>query len=77
MGCEFDWYACDASGNVALFSTVGFGEIPEVVFSALYEYAMVDICFSLDGSSLKITPAAWGTPEVFRKYSANGLFVYD
>ncbi len=77
VGCEFDWYACDARGNVALFSTAGFGEIPEIVFSALYEYAMVDAYFSLDRSSLKITPAAWGTREVFGKHSDNGLFVYD
>lgn len=77
MGGEFDWYACDASGNVALFSAAGYGEIPEVVFSASYEYAMADAYFSLDQSSLRITPSAWGTPEAFRKYSANGLFVYD
>ena len=30
-GFEFDWFAQDAEGNIALFSTGGFGPVPSTV----------------------------------------------
>ena len=34
QGIEFDWFAVDAKGHIALCSTAGYGEIPASVLAA-------------------------------------------
>src|SRR5262249_15387990 len=40
-GGEFDWYASDSAGHVAMFSTAGFGWVPTAVFRSPSDYLHV------------------------------------
>jgi hypothetical protein len=67
-GIEFDWFAVDSDGNLALFATAGEGFLPESVAE-----------HHMDHSSLSESlPAPRnGTPEVWNDYAALGLYVFD
>lgn len=68
QGREFDWFAIDSQGNLAMFSTAGEGFIPKAVseYVALYEAV----------SDLLEAPNT-GTAQVWNDYSAQGLYVFD
>ena len=67
-GREFDWYAVDDAGEVAVFATAGSGPVPPLVRSSVQAHN--EISDSLDVSG-------WGTPQVWESYSKVGLFAYD
>jgi hypothetical protein len=68
QGQEFDWFARDASGAIALFATAGDGSVPDCVLEAseLHDHA----------NSL-VSVSGWGSPHVWNSYAAAGLFAYD
>lgn len=67
-GREFDWFAFDSEGNVALFSTGGEGPIPECVMHASEEH---------DSVADALHEPNWGSPAVWSDYSKIGFFVFD
>jgi hypothetical protein len=67
-GLEFDWFAVDSDGNLALFATAGEGFLPGSV--GAYHKDHSDLSDSLPA------PRS-GTPEVWNDYAALGLFVFD
>jgi hypothetical protein len=67
-GREFDWYAIDASGNIAIFCTAGEGCIPDDVISCFEKH---------DEISDSIESPNWGSSDVWSDYSALGLYVFD
>lgn len=67
-GREFDWYATDAEGNIAIFCTAGEGTIPKSVILCFEEH---------DGISDSIESPNWGCSDVWTDYSALGLYVFD
>jgi hypothetical protein len=64
-GLEFDWFAVDATGNIGLFSTAGFGPVPIEVQTHFQEYDRV--AAHID----------WRVPEVWQESAKHGLFVFD
>ena len=67
-GAEFDWFASDQAGEVALFATGGSGPIPDSVASAIGEHDSV-------GARLEVS--GFGTLSVWQSYSRAGLYAYD
>ena len=67
-GGEFDWFAVDASGNLALFSTAGEGVVPDSVLRSLEDY---------ESMSRSFEAPRWGTGEIWKDYAELGLFVFD
>lgn len=68
-GREFDWFAVDRAGCVALLATAGEGQVPAVVLAYYQEH---------DGISESLPPPAhWGSEQVWDDYAALGLYVYD
>lgn len=67
-GFEFDWFAVDTDGNLALFATAGEGFVPE---SAAEHH--------VDHSALSDSLPAprVGTPQVWQDYADAGLYVFD
>lgn len=41
---DFEWYATDADGRVAILTSAGFGPVPLVVFRSRLEYQAVRAC---------------------------------
>ena len=67
-GVEFDWFAVDSSGCLALFATAGAGFIPPTVSVRFHEHtAMSDM----------LPSPRWGSLMVWDDYSEVGLYVYD
>lgn len=67
-GREFDWFAIDGEGNVAMFATAGEGFIPDEVLS----------CIALHEDLTEYLPAPHtGSAEVWSDYAALGLYVFD
>lgn len=67
-GTEFDWFAMDSSGSIALFATAGAGFVPPLVLSHAGEH---------DAISESIASAHWGSDKVWDDYAGLGLWVYD
>ena len=67
-GGEFDWFAQDNEGNIALFATAGAGNIPKPVIECYKEHELI--------SEILESPN-WGSSEVWMDYAALGFFVYD
>lgn len=67
-GREFDWFALDSEGNIAMFATAGEGFIPE---SVVEHYAQHD------SVSESIFARNTGTAKVWSDYAACGLYVFD
>jgi hypothetical protein len=64
-GLEFDWFASDAEGNIGLFSTAGFGPVPDEV--QLHFQGHDQVAALLD----------WRVPQVWKECASRGLFVFD
>jgi hypothetical protein len=64
-GLEFDWFAADTEGNIALFSTAGFGPVPVEVQSHFQDYDRV--AAHID----------WRVLEIWQECAKHGLFVFD
>ena len=67
-GVEFDWFAVDSSGCLALFATAGAGFIPSTVSARFHDHAAM--------SDMLPSPR-WGSLMVWDDYSEVGLYVYD
>jgi hypothetical protein len=68
QGREFDWFALDSEGNLALFATAGEGFIPAEVASFFPMH---------DAVSESLPAPHTGTAQVWSDYAAQGLFVFD
>jgi hypothetical protein len=66
-GIEFDWFACDRDGHVALLSTAGNGLVPTSIREAAGEMDMLQEHFQV----------ASPTRSEWEEFAALGLFVYD
>jgi hypothetical protein len=67
-GLEFDWFVQDAEGNIALFSTGGFGPVPSKVQAHFQSH---------DSAALSIDLPHWGSLDVWKDYARQGLYVFD
>ncbi len=65
-GLEFDWFAVDESGNVALFSSAGSGQVPEAALSLETRYESLRIFLGLSLGA-----------ETWQQAAGAGLFAYD
>ncbi len=68
IGIEFDWFATDDAGELALFATAGEGTVPPAAANHFSAHSAV--------SELLETPN-WGTDKIWDDYARLGLFVYD
>ena len=67
-GIEFDWFASDSEGNLALFATAGEGFYPESVANHHVQHTSI---------SEAIPTPHLGTPNIWEDYASLGLFVFD
>ena len=67
-GIEFDWFAADSEGNLALFATAGEGFLPNGVAENHEMHSVI--------SGSLPAPRA-GTTEVWLDYADAGFYVFD
>jgi hypothetical protein len=68
VGKEFDWFAIDRNGAVALFATAGEGTVPQSVLSNTSNHNLI--------AEYLETPN-WGSELVWTDLASYGLFVFD
>lgn len=68
LGEDFDWFAIDPEGAVALFATAGQGFVPPLVveFHVMHETVAGGIEYP-----------NWGTDEIWNDAAKLGLYVFD
>lgn len=67
-GREFDWFAIDNNGEIAMFSSAGYGLIPDSVIEHFHDYDDVALTFE--------TPN-FGTTAIWDDYAKYGIYVFD
>ena len=67
-GIEFDWFAIDSDGNLALFATAGEGFFPKSVADHHVNHSSL---------SESLSAPHIGTSAVWNDYAALGLYVFD
>lgn len=73
IGAEFDWFATDAAGCVALMSSAGYGPIPDCVFQKFEQQRQIEAWLSqLIGFS-----TAGDLQRSKRALSKLGVYSYD
>jgi hypothetical protein len=80
-GTEFDWLGVDQIGHVAVFTTAGYGPVPEIVNLHLNDIdsAIEDLRhLPMTGTAQQaVKPASAGNYTDWYTYSAQGLYAYD
>ena len=67
-GVEFDWFASDLEGAIALFATAGSGFIPDAVLTGGEHHEAI---------ASGIDTPNWGSLAVWDAYSKLGFYVFD
>ena len=67
-GREFDWFARDQAGALAVFATAGSGPVPPSVLRCTAAHDAVGDAIPVSG---------WGSTQVWQSYAAAGLYAYD
>ena len=67
-GVDFDWFAIDVSGQLAVFASAGSGIIPNNVLKSQSVHESI---------SEKIDAPNWGNEAVWDDYAKLGLYVFD
>jgi len=67
-GVEFDWFAKDQNDQIGLFSTAGYGPIPEVVITQGELHNSI---------SSKFETPNQGSENIWLDFAAYGLYVFD
>lgn len=67
-GIDFDWFATDKSGHLAIFATAGEGIVPESILVNIELHSLI---------AEKIELQNWGSANVWANYAALGLFAFD
>jgi hypothetical protein len=73
LGLEFDWFAIDSDGFIALISSAGYGPIPDLVFERFDEQRCIETYLS----SLIGLGLSSDLLRVARTLSTAGVFSYD
>jgi hypothetical protein len=79
LGYEFDWYAIDGDGCLALCSAFGWGTVPSVVFKTprkncqYYEAPLIE---KLPETGVPQT-AEFGSCDAWDLLCRRGLYIYD
>ena len=68
QGREFDWFASDSAGAIAIFATAGEGFVPD---SAIVSGRRIEQIVN------SIPTPNWGSDAVWDDYSQTGLVVFD
>ncbi|WP_454831318.1 hypothetical protein [Pseudoxanthomonas wuyuanensis] len=68
QGVEFDWFAIDRDGQVALFATAGHGPVPASVLDASDTH---------DAIGEAIAVSSLGSIAVWQSYARAGLYAFD
>ena len=79
QGMEFDWFARDREGHLAVFSSAGRGFIPQSVFSATV-VPYNEFIASIAGRTKAAAVLAFkenGQYHDWKVYAEHGLFAYD
>jgi hypothetical protein len=75
---EFDWLACDADGFVAMFSSAGFGAVPEESVAAAEALdAALDRIKALPVIGEATSMSGRTTPDDWIATARRGLFAFD
>lgn len=76
-GIEFDWFAVDRDGHPALFSSAGYGPIPEVAMRACDEQHRLLDWLKQAGPGSRQTRELDGCGEELSVYASHGFYCYD
>lgn len=68
LGREFDWYALDDEGSIAMFAAGGSDKVPDVVAQSYREY---------DQISESIAEPRIGTSDVWLDHAELGFYVFE
>lgn len=72
-GREFDWFGLDPNEHIAVFSTAGWGSVPDLVFLNLEVQKVAEALLGdLVGYNLR---SDWN--EMLKSLSEGGVFFYD
>lgn len=80
LGFEFDWLASDAEGHVAIFSTAGGGDAPEVFLqdTEAHDLAIDAILAMAASTKPRFAPQlAEGLENTWRMMAERGVFAFD
>ena len=73
FGTEFDWFAVDSKGFVALMSSAGYGPIPDCVFEHFEGQRRIEEFFA----RLVGQPLTDDWDRMLLSLAASGVFIYD
>jgi len=77
-GTDYEWYASDAAGHVAVFTTAGIGPMPSVLLGDLsLTDSLMDAVQHLPARGRATMLVSLPRPDSFIHFASRGLFAYD
>jgi hypothetical protein len=75
---DYEWYACDGVGHVAVFTTGGAGPIPTTVLGSLkVADFLADSVWKMKPQGKAMMLASLPRPDDYLHFSGCGFFAYD
>jgi hypothetical protein len=75
---DYEWYAVDASGHVAVFTTAGIGPIPISVLTArLLADSFAEAVWKMPAKGRATMLVSLPTPDDYIHFASRGFFAYD
>jgi hypothetical protein len=75
---DYEWFAFDAVGHIAVFTTAGVGPIPKpVLASRAAEDALGEFAHHLPIRGTAVMLVSLPRPDDYMAFAAQGLFAYD
>lgn len=74
VGLEWDWFAADALGYVAIFSSAGWGPVPDVIFATMDAQKEIAERLSTLCGVANISDLVFTDPNLL---ATRGIFAYD
>lgn len=78
-GEEFDWFALDIRGHLAVFTTAGMGPVPAVIWANREKFYLLETAISglVESDTFKKVLTAPGNHVHWFDFARKGLFAFD
>ncbi len=79
-GLDYEWYAVDLAGHIAVFHTSGDGLVPEYALKLCETQDLLSECISqlpVRGWTTMLVSMPGSEPDFCAKFSDRGIFVYE
>jgi hypothetical protein len=77
-GYDYEWFACDKSEHISVFTSAGIGPIPtSVLVSRMQTDSLAEVVWKMPARGIATMMVNYPRPDDFLHYAKCGFYAYD